>query len=53
MSNVWKTFHEKMGNRKTHGKRHKPILVPSQRYQDSRHLLLTKSKNSLERYGLQ
>ena len=39
MSNVWKMIQEKKGNRKTHEKKHKHILVPSQRYQDSRQLL--------------
>ena len=29
----------KKGNRKTHAKKHKAILVPIQRYQNSRHLL--------------
>ena len=39
MSNVWKIIQDKKGNNKTHEKRHKHILVPSQRYQDPRHLL--------------
>ena len=30
---------EKKGNSKTHAKKHKHVLVPSERYQDSRHLL--------------
>jgi hypothetical protein len=39
MSNVWKMIQEKKENCKTHDKKHKHILVPSQSYQDSRHLL--------------
>ena len=39
MLNVWKMIQEKKLNRITFAKKHKHILVPSQRYQDSRHLL--------------
>ena len=39
MSNVWKTIQEKKEITKHMQKKHNDILVPSQRYQDSRHLL--------------
>ena len=39
MSNAWKMIQEKKEMAKHMQKRHKYILVPSQRYQDSRHLL--------------
>ena len=39
MSNVWKMIQEKKEIAKHMQKNHKHILVPSQRYQDSRHLL--------------
>ena len=39
MSNVWKMIQEKKGNRKTHAKKAQAYFGPSQRYQDSRHLL--------------
>ena len=39
MSNVWKMFQEKKEITKHMQKRHKHSLVPSQRYQDSWHLL--------------
>ena len=39
MSNVWEMIQEKKEIAKHMQKKHKHILVPSQRYQDSRHLL--------------
>ena len=40
MSNVWKRIQEKKRKISKHmQKKHNDILVPSQRYQDSRHLL--------------
>ena len=39
MSNVWKVIQEKKEIAKHMTKRHNHILVPSQRYQDSRDIL--------------
>ena len=39
MSNVWKRIQEKKEISKHMQKKHNYILVPSQRYQDCRHLL--------------
>ena len=39
MSNVWKMIQEKEEISNQMRKQHNDILVPSQRYQDSRHLL--------------
>ena len=39
LSNVWKRIQEKKEISKHMQKKHNDILVPSQRYQDSRHLL--------------
>ena len=39
MSNVWKMIQEKKEIAKHMTKKHKHILVPSHRYQDSRYLL--------------
>ena len=39
MSNVWKMIQEKRKIAKHMPKKKKHILVPSQRYQDSRHIL--------------
>ena len=39
MSNVWNMIQEKKEITKHMPKKHKHILVPSQRYQDSRHIL--------------
>ena len=39
MSNVWNIFLDKTGSLKTVTKNHKHNLVPSHRFQDSRHFL--------------
>ena len=39
MSNVWKIHEENTENHETLAKKHKDFLVPSQRYQDFRHIL--------------
>ena len=39
MSNVWKMLQEKMENVKHMNKKAQAYLVPSQRYQDFRHIL--------------
>ena len=40
MSNMWKMIQEKNEIAKHMQKKHKHVLVPSERYRDSKHLLL-------------